>query len=124
MDLQDIIKTIVIPLFSGIAGYFVGKPREKAEIEGVAVRSASDVIDKWGGYADRLENNIEQLSKVIDDLREALKLAKDEKLACQKSLEKLQKEYEELLNLYNALSVELERMRSEKDAIQKENRTI
>ena len=124
MEVHEIIERLLIPVGTAIGGYFVGKPREKAEIEGVAVRSASDVIDKWGGYADRLENNIEQLSKVINELHDALKIAKDEKLACQKSLEKLQKEYDELLSLYNALSDELDRLRSEKNTIVQEARDV
>lgn len=112
MEILDILKDFGIPVGTGLIGYFTGRPREKADIEGVQVDNAGKVIDKWSGYSERLERNIEQLSGVIDDLRDALTMAKDEQLACKKSLDKLQNEYDKLLRLYEDLKMELTDSRS------------
>lgn len=108
MEILDILKDFGLPIGTGMIGYFTGKPRSKADTEGVHVDNAGKVIDKWSGYSERLEKNIEQLSNVIDDLRDALTMAKDEGLACRQSLNKLQTEYDKLLKLYEDLKMELD----------------
>lgn len=112
MEIIEILKDFGVPVCTGIAGWLVGRPREKADIEAVQVDNAGKVIDKWSGYSERLERNIEQLSGIIDDLRDALTMAKDEKLACKRSLELLQIEYDKLLKLYEELKMELADIRA------------
>lgn len=107
MEILELLERFGIPIGSALGGYFVGKPRAKADVEGVQVDNAGKVIDKWSGYSERLEKNIEQLSGVIDDLRDALTMAKSEQLACKQSLDKLQAEYDKLLKLYEDLKMEL-----------------
>lgn len=117
MEVVEILEKIGIPVATGIAGWWAGRPKTKVEVEAVSVDSAGKVIDKWAGYTERLEENIDKLSNIIEGLKDALQLAKDEKLACHQSLMKLQAEYDSLLKLYNDLNDELKE-------IKKDNRTI
>lgn len=112
MEILNALKDFGIPVATAIAGWLAGRPKEKVDIEAAQVDNAGKVIDKWSGYSERLEKNIEQLSGIIDDLREALNMAKDEKLACKRSLEMLQIEYDKLLRLYEELSKELTDIKS------------
>lgn len=114
MTTWDLIREVGLPLATGIAGWWAGRPKEKVELEATSVDNAGKVIDKWEGYADRLEKNIEQLRSIIEELNDALKLANDEKVACGKALLKLQTEYDELSQLYNEMLKEFERIKNEK----------
>lgn len=109
MEVLDVLIQIGTPIATGIAGWWAGRPKTKVEIEATSVDNAGKVIDKWEGYADRLEKNIETLKSVIDELNEALKMANDEKVACGKALMKLQEEYNDLMRLYNEMQTEFER---------------
>lgn len=107
MEITEILEKFGIPVATGVAGWWAGRPKTKVEIEATNIDSAGKVIDKWAGYTERLESNIGKLSDIIDDLKDALQLARDENLACKSSLLKLQVEYDSLLKLYNELNEEL-----------------
>lgn len=113
MDLLELLERFGTPIITGIIGYFVGRPKQQAEVEATNVENAGKVIDKWAGYADRLEKNIEQLRAVIEDLNDALQLVNDEKIACAKTLAKLQAEYDDLMKLFNELQIELRKIKNE-----------
>lgn len=116
MEVWEVVREIGLPALTGVIGYFSGKPRAKVEIEATSVDNAGKVIDKWEGYADRLERNIEQLRTIIEELNASLRLANDDKMACGKALMKLQSEYDELMQLYTEMQKELERVRYEKNS--------
>jgi len=111
MELLDILGKLNIPVVTGIGGYFVGRPKQEAEVEATNVENAGKVIDKWAAYAERLEKNIEQLGIVIEDLNDALQLANNERLACEKTLAKLKIKYHDLMQLYNELLLELQELK-------------
>ena len=114
MEVLDLVRDFGFPMVTGVAGWWAGRPKAKVEVEATSVDNAGKVIDKWEGYADRLEKNIEQLRAVIEELNDALKLANDDKVACGKSLLKLQLEYDELMQLYHEMQKELDRVKNEK----------
>jgi len=72
------------------------------------------VIDKWAAYVERLEKNIKQLGIVIEDLNDALQLANNERLACEKTLAKLKIKDHNLMQLYNELLLELQKLKGKK----------
>ena len=111
MEITEILEKFGIPIATGVAGWWAGRPKTKVEIEATNIDSAGKVIDKWAGYTERLESNIGKLSDIIDDLKEALQLARDESLACKSSLLRLQNEYDSLLKLYNELNEELKNIK-------------
>jgi len=111
MELLDILGKLIIPVVTGIGGYFVGRPKQEAEVEATNVENAGKVIDKWAAYAERLEKKIEQLGIVIEDLNDALQLANNERLACEKTLAKLKIKYHDLMQLYNELLLELQELK-------------
>jgi len=113
MELLELVERFGTPVITGIIGYFVGRPKQQAEVEATNVENAGKVIDKWAGYADRLEKNIEQLRAVIEDLNDALRIANDEHIACAKTLAKLQAEYDDLMKLFNELQIELKKIKNE-----------
>lgn len=113
MELLELVERFGTPVITGIIGYFVGRPKQQAEVEATNVENAGKVIDKWAGYADRLEKNIEQLRAVIEDLNDALRIANDEHIACAKTLAKLQAEYNDLMKLFNELQIELKKIKNE-----------
>jgi len=115
MELLELLERFGAPLITGIVGYFVGRPKQQAEVEATNVENAGKVIDKWAGYADRLEKNIEQLRAVIEDLNDALQLANDEKITCAKTLAKLQVEFDDLMKLYTELQGELKKIKNEEN---------
>ncbi|MGA6116857.1 hypothetical protein [Sphingobacterium anhuiense] len=115
MELIELLERFGAPLITGICGYLVGRPKQKAEVEATNVENAGKVIDKWASYADHLEKNIEQLRAAIEELNEALELVNDEKAFCAKTLTKLQIEYDDLKKLCNELQIELRRMKNEKN---------
>ncbi|UIR56348.1 hypothetical protein LZQ00_00635 [Sphingobacterium sp. SRCM116780] len=124
MELLDLLERFGAPIITGIGGYFVGRPKQQAEVEATNVENAGKVIDKWEGYADRLEKNIEQLRSVIGDLNDALKLANDEKIACAKTLAKLEAEYDDLMKLYNELQIELRIIKNEENSRNDHSHTL
>ncbi|MGJ1324755.1 hypothetical protein ACR780_18920 [Sphingobacterium faecium] len=113
MELLELVERFGTPVITGIIGYFVGRPKQQAEVEATNVENAGKVIDKWAGYADRLEKNIEQLRAVIEDLNDALRIANDEHISCAKTLAKLQAEYDDLMKLFNELQIELKKIKNE-----------
>lgn len=113
MELLELVERFGTPVITGIIGYFVGRPKQQAEVEATNVENAGKVIDKWAGYADRLEKNIEQVRAVIEDLNDALRIANDEHIACAKTLAKLQAEYDDLMKLFNELQIELKKIKNE-----------
>ena len=113
MEPLELVERFGTPVITGIIGYFVGRPKQQAEVEATNVENAGKVIDKWAVYADRLEKNIEQLRAVIEDLNDALRIANDEHIACAKTLAKLQAEYDDLMKLFNELQIELKKIKNE-----------
>lgn len=107
MELLEILEKLIIPVVTAVGGYFVGRPKQQAEVEATNVENAGKVIEKWEGYANRLEKDIEQLRTIIEDLNEGLRLANDERTSCAKTLTDLQVKYDDLMKLYNRLQVEL-----------------
>jgi len=77
-------------------------------------KDAGKVIDKWAAYVERLEKNIKQLGIVIEDLNDALQLANNERLACEKTLAKLKIKDHNLMQLYNELLLELQKLKGNK----------
>ncbi len=114
MELLEILEKLIIPVVTAVGGYLVGKPKQQAEVEATNVENAGKVIEKWEGYANRLEKNIEQLRTIIEDLNEGLRLANDERITCTKTLADLQVKYDDLMKLYNRLQIELRRIKNEK----------
>ena len=114
MELLEILEKLIIPLVTAVGGYLVGKPKQQAEVEATNVENAGKVIEKWEGYANRLEKDIEQLRTIIEDLNEGLRLANDERITCMKTLADLQVKYDDLMKLYNRLQIELRRIKNEK----------
>jgi len=114
MELLEILEKLIIPIVTAIGGYFVGRPKQQAEVEATNVENAGKVIDKWEGYANRLEKDIEHLRAIIEDLNEGLKLANEDRIACSKTLAELQTKYDDLMKLYNELQIELKRAKNEK----------
>ncbi|GAA4168699.1 MULTISPECIES: hypothetical protein [Sphingobacterium] len=114
MELLEILEKLIIPIVTAIGGYFVGRPKQQAEVEATNVENAGKVIDKWEGYANRLEKDIEHLRAIIEDLNEGLKLANEDRIACSKILAELQVKYDDLMKLYNELQIELKRVKNEK----------
>jgi predicted nuclease with TOPRIM domain len=115
MELLELVERFGTPLITGIVGYLVGRPKQKAEVEATNVENAGKVIDKWVSYADRLEKNVEQLRAAIAELNEALEMVNEEKAACAKTLAKLQIEYDNLKKLYDEVQLELRRIKNEKN---------
>ncbi|MGJ1417252.1 hypothetical protein ACR784_08285 [Sphingobacterium multivorum] len=113
MELLEILEKLIIPVVTAVGGYFVGKPKQQAEVEATNVENAGKVIEKWEGYANRLEKDIEQLRTIIEDLNEGLRLANDERTSCAKTLADLQVKYDDLMKLYNRLQVELKCVKNE-----------
>ncbi len=101
-------------MVTAVGGYLVGKPKQQAEVEATNVENAGKVIEKWEGYANRLEKDIEQLRAIIEDLNEGLRLANDERITCTKTLGDLQAKYDDLMKLYNRLQIELRHIKNEK----------
>lgn len=124
MELLELVERFGTPVITGIIGYFVGRPKQQAEVEATNVENAGKVIDKWAGYADRLEKNIEQLRAVIEDLNDALQLANDDKITCAKTLAKLQAEYDDLMKLFNELKIELKKIKNENSSRNDHSRTF
>lgn len=114
MELVEILEKLIIPVVTAIGGYLVGRPKQQAEVEATNVENAGKVIDKWEGYANRLEKDIEHLRAIIEDLNEGLKLAHEDRIACSKTLTELQVKYDDLMKLYNELQIELKRVKNEK----------
>ncbi|WP_293904646.1 MULTISPECIES: hypothetical protein [unclassified Sphingobacterium] len=114
MELLEILEKLIIPVVTAVGGYLVGKPKQQAEVEATNVENAGKVIEKWEGYANRLEKDIEQLRAIIEDLNEGLRLANDERIACTKTLGDLQAKYDDLMKLYNRLQIELKQIKNEK----------
>lgn len=114
MELLEVLEKLIIPVATALAGYFVGRPKQQAEVEATNVENAGKVIEKWEGYANRLEKDIEQLRAIIEDLNEGLRLANDDRVACTKTLADLQGKYDDLMKLYNVLQLELKRIKDEK----------
>lgn len=124
MELLEIFEKLIVPIATAIGGYLVGRPKQQAEVEATNVDNAGKVIDKWEGYANRLEKDIELLRAIIEDLNEGLKLANDERVACSKSLAEIQVKYDDLMGLYDELQVELKRLKNEKYMANDRNATI
>ncbi|MGE8423522.1 MAG: hypothetical protein ACN6PI_11880 [Sphingobacterium siyangense] len=103
MELLEILEKLIIPLVTAVGGYFVGRPKQQAEVEATNVENAGKVIEKWEGYANRLE----------EDLNEGLRLANDERTSCAKTLADLQVKYDDLMKLHNRLQIELKRVKNE-----------
>ena len=114
MELLEILEKLIIPVVTAVGGYLVGKPKQQAEVEATNVENAGKVIEKWEGYANRLEKDIEQLRAIIEDLNEGLRLANDERITCTKTLGDLQVKYDDLMKLYNRLQIELRHIKNEK----------
>jgi len=114
MDLLEILEKLIIPVATAVGGYFVGKPKEQAQVEATNVENAGKEIEKWEGYSNRLAKDIEQLRAIIEDLNEALRLANDERMACIRTLADLQKKYDDLMILYNKLQMELKQIKKAK----------
>lgn len=114
MELLEILEKLIIPVVTAVGGYLVGKPKQQAEVEATNVENAGKVIEKWEGYANRLEKDIEQLRAIIEDLNEGLRLANDERVTCKKTLGDLQAKYDDLMKLYNRLQIELRQIKNEK----------
>jgi len=114
MELLEILEKLIIPVVTAVGGYLVGKPKQQAEVEATNVENAGKVIEKWEGYANRLEKDIEQLRAIIEDLNEGLRLANDERITCTKTLGDLQAKYDDLMKLYNRLQIELRHIKNEK----------
>lgn len=114
MELLEIFEKLLIPIVTAIGGYFVGRPKQQAEVEATNVENAGKVIDKWEAYANRLEKDIEHLRAIIEDLNEGLQLANEDRVACSKTLAELQLKYDDLMKLYNELQIELKRVKNEK----------
>ncbi|WP_433863075.1 hypothetical protein [Sphingobacterium thalpophilum] len=114
MELLEILEKLIVPLVTAIAGYLVGRPKQRAEVEATNVDNAGKVIDKWESYASRLEKDIEHLRAIIEDLNAGLKLANEERIACSKTLTALQVKYDDLMKLYSELQIELKKVKNEK----------
>ncbi|OJZ15059.1 hypothetical protein [Sphingobacterium sp. 40-24] len=114
MELLEILEKLIIPVATAVGGYLVGRPKQQAEVEATNVENAGKVIEKWEGYANRLEKDIEHLRTIIEDLNEGLHLANDERMSCAKTLADLQVKYDDLMKLYNRLQIELKRVKNEK----------
>jgi hypothetical protein len=114
MELLEILEKLIIPVVTAVGGYLVGKPKQQAEVEATNVENAGKVIEKWEGYANRLEKDIEQLRAIIEDLNEGLRLTNDERVTCAKTLGDLQAKYDDLMKLYNRLQIELRHIKNEK----------
>lgn len=114
MELLEILEKLIVPLVTAIAGYLVGRPKQRAEVEATNVDNAGKVIDKWESYASRLEKDIEHLRAIIEDLNAGLKLANEERIACSKTLAALQVKYDDLMKLYSELQIELKKVKNEK----------
>lgn len=117
MDLLDILKDYGLPVVTGIAGWWAGKPKEKAEIDTTNVDNAKKLYDEYKELVElqkaqnlEKENTIAELRGVISTLEDTIgrlndtiEELKEDNHSCKKALKaiteernKLQKEVEKL----------------------------
>lgn len=113
MDFLEIVKTWGDSVLALIVGYFVGRPKLKSEIESTNVDNAGKIMDKWEAYTDRLERVIEQLKETVSELNDALNIATNEKISCEKSLKKLQRDYDALVEVMGKLEEQLNDLKNQ-----------
>lgn len=128
MTTWEVIREFGLPVATGVAGWFVGRPKEKAEIDTTNVDNAKKLYDEWEGIADREkirnqehENTIAELRGVISALEgtvKALNIAIDslntDNHACKSALSKIMAERDILQQEVIKLREILERKENEK----------
>lgn len=129
MTTWEIIREFGLPIATGVAGWLVGRPKEKAEIDATNVDNAKKLYDEWQGIADREklrstehENTISELRGVISALEgtvSALNMAIEslntDNHACKSALSKIANERDILQQEVIKLREILERKENEKD---------
>lgn len=120
MDLLEIFKDYGLPVVTGIAGWWAGRPKEKAEIDTTNVDNAKKLYDEYKELVElqkaqnlEKENTIAELRGVISTLEDTIgrlndtiEELKEDNYSCKKALkaimeerDKLQKEVEKLKEL-------------------------
>ncbi|MCY4781741.1 hypothetical protein ORI89_18995 [Sphingobacterium sp. UT-1RO-CII-1] len=113
MEILEILKDYGLPVATGLAGWWAGRPREKADIDSTNIDSAKKVLEMSEDIAERLQAQLVKSDEVIEALKEKFKIELEQGNTCRKALKKVQEELSEWKSIAERQNIELEALRTE-----------
>lgn len=128
MEAWEIVRDFGLPVLTGVAGWWAGRPKEKADIDTTNVENAKKLFDEYKHLVEMQklrgqehENTIAELRGVISTLEgtvnalnDTIDNLKSDNHSCKRALTDIMHERDILLQEVEKLKVLLERKEDEK----------
>lgn len=119
MTVWEILREFLVPVGTGVAGYFVGKPRMRAEIDSTNIENSKQLFAEYKELVEMRkmqglehENTISELRSVISTLEDTISRLndtiddlKDDNYSCKKALKAIMEERDNLQKEVEKLKV-------------------